>query len=210
MYTEGEPVYYYLTVTNEKYAHPELPPGSEAAILAGLHRIEEAEGDGPPIRLLGSGAILREVRSAAETLRADYGLSVEVYSATSFNELRREAADVLRWNRLHPTAAPRRSHVETLLGDSEVPVVAVTDYVANYAEQIRGFIPGPYAVLGTDGYGRSDSREKLRDFFEVDALHVVWVALSLLGEAGTLAAAVAEAYLVQSGIDPEKRPPRQS
>ena len=210
MYTEGEPVYYYLTVTNEKYAHPELPPGSEAAILAGLHRIEEAEGDGPPIRLLGSGAILREVRSAAETLRADYGLSVEVYSATSFNELRREAADVLRWNRLHPTAAPRRSHVETLLGDSEVPVVAVTDYVANYAEQIRGFIPGPYAVLGTDGYGRSDSREKLRDFFEVDARHVVWVALSLLVEAGTLAAAVAEAYLVQSGIDPEKRPPRQS
>jgi pyruvate dehydrogenase E1 component len=180
MVAEHEDVFFYITIMNENYGHPAMPEGAQEGILRGLHRIRAAEGE-PALRLLGSGAILREVEAAAELLAEDFGVQAEVWSATSFNELARDGMACERWNRLHPGEDERTPWIsQCLAGDA--PVVAATDYLRAFSEQVRPYLDAPYATLGTDGYGRSDFRKVLRRFFEVDRHHVVLTALRSLGD----------------------------
>ena len=186
MVERGEDVFYYITVMNENYAQPSLPPGSEAGVIAGMYRFatRAVEGAIATVRLVGSGAILREAIAAAELLAA-YGVASEIFSATSFSELARDAREVERRNRLHPTAPRERGHVETLLAGS-LPVVAASDYVRAYPQLIAPFVAGRFVALGTDGFGRSDTRAALRRFFEVDRQHIALAALQALAEDGSL------------------------
>jgi len=156
------------------------------------------------VRLLGSGTILREVRKAAEILRKDYKVAVDVWSATSINELSRDGLAVDRWNMLHPEEKPQVSYVEECLSRQEGPVIAATDYMKLYADQIRAFVPAPYKVLGTDGFGRSDSREKLRHFFEVNSSFVVVAALGELAKQGQIDVKVVSEAIKKYKLDPEK------
>ena len=201
MCTEQEDVFYYLTVMNENYVQPPLPEGVEDGILRGIYRLRERTGDGPRVQLLGSGAILREVAAAADLLESDFGVAADVWSVTSFTELRREGLDVERWNRLHPLEEARVSYVEEALAGRDGPYVAATDYMRSFADQIRPFVPGRYAVLGTDGFGRSDYRAKLRQFFEVDRHHVAVTALKALADEGKLEASVVQSAIERYGID---------
>ena len=208
MVTEHEDVFYYLTVMNENYVQPALPEGAEEAILRGMYRLRPApDGDGPVVQLLGSGAILNEVVAGAALLEADFGVRSDVWSVTSFTELRREGIEAERWNRLHPTEEPRRAHVETCLTGVEGPFVAATDYVRTLADQIRPFVPGRYTVLGTDGFGRSDYRRKLRSFFEVDRHHVAIAALKALADEGSIEPAVVQSAIERYGVDPDADAP---
>jgi len=209
MLAEQEDVFYYLTVMNENYAHPAKPEGCEEGVLRGMHLIREAEGDGPRVQMMGSGSILREVVAAAELLQEDYGVLADVWSATSWTELRRDGMEVERWNRLHPLDDPRQAWVETCLGDREGPVVAASDYVRAWPEGIRPWVRGRYTVLGTDGYGRSDRRATLRRFFEVDRHHVAVAALHALGQEGVIDPAIAAQAIAHHDIDPEAAPPWQ-
>jgi pyruvate dehydrogenase E1 component len=209
MVAEREDVFFYLTVMNENYPHPPLPAGAEEGILRGMHLIREVDGDGPRVQLMGSGAILREVMAAAELLHEDYGVGAAVWSATSFSELRREGLEAERWNRLHPTENRRPSYVEQQLARREGPVVAASDYMHAFADGIRPFVPGAYHVLGTDGFGRSDRRVKLRRFFEVDRHHVAVTALGALAAAGAVDPAIAAQAITRYDIDPEVAPPWQ-
>jgi pyruvate dehydrogenase E1 component len=207
--TDQEDVFYYVTVLNENYSQPAMPEGAEEGILRGMHLIREGEGDGPAVQLMGSGSILREVIAAAELLRDDYGVAADVWSVTSFTELRRDGMEAERWNLLHPTEPPRVPYVEERLAGRAGPVVASTDYVRAFAEQIRPHVPARYTVLGTDGYGRSDYRVKLRSFFEVDRHHVVVAALHALAQEGALDASVAAGAILRYDIDTEAVPPWQ-
>jgi pyruvate dehydrogenase E1 component len=201
MYEEQEDVFYYLTVMNENYVQPPLPEGVEEGILRGMYILREGTGDGPRVQLLGSGTILREVIAGAELLETDFGIASDVWSVTSFTELRREGLDVERWNRLHPLEEARVSYVEDVLAGREGPYVAATDSVRAFADQIRPFVPGRYAVLGTDGFGRSDYRAKLRQFFEVDRHHVAVTALKALADDGRIEASVVQSAIERYGID---------
>jgi pyruvate dehydrogenase E1 component len=202
MCTEQEDVFYYLTVMNENYAHPPLPEGAEDGILRGMYLLHEAPAEnGPKVQLLGSGAILREVEAGAELLASDFGVAADVWSVTSFTELRRDGMEVERWNRLHPTEPQRRPYVDECLAGREGPAVAASDYIRTFADQIRPFVPGRYAVLGTDGFGRSDYRVKLRQFFEVDRFHVAVAALKALADEGTIEPSVVQAAIERYGID---------
>ncbi|HNI09417.1 MAG TPA: pyruvate dehydrogenase (acetyl-transferring), homodimeric type, partial [Thiobacillaceae bacterium] len=206
MFQEQEDVFYYLTVMNENYSHPALPQGAEAGILKGLYRLSEgSKGKGkakkPRVQLLGSGTILREVMAAAELLEADWGVAADVWSATSFNELRREAQEVHRWNLLHPDKKQKQSYVEQCLDGSEGPIVAATDYLRAFPDQIRPYVHRRYVTLGTDGYGRSDSRAALRRFFEVDRHYVVLAALKALADEGVIPAGKAAEAIKKYGID---------
>ena len=169
MLEKREDVYYYITLLNENYHHPALPQGAEENVLRGLYLLQKSAAKKPKakVRLLGSGAILGEVLKATKMLADDFGVAADVYSATSFNLLARDGSDCARWNLLHTDKKPRVSHVEKLLGGDNTPVVAATDYVKMFAEQIRQFIPARYVALGTDGFGRSDTRQNLRRHFEV-------------------------------------------
>jgi pyruvate dehydrogenase E1 component len=169
-----------------------------------------AAADRPRVQLLGSGAILREVRAAAELLRNDWGVEADVWSVTSFSELRREGLAAERWNLLHPTDAPRSAVVSRELSGRRGPVVAATDYMKAHADQIRAFVPGRYVVLGTDGFGRSDTREKLRHFFEVNRYYVALAALKALMDDGELPPATVAKAIEKYGIDPGKPPPARS
>jgi len=188
MYEENQNIHYYITLLNENYHHPAMPKGAEEGIIKGIYPLESTNVSGkaktktPRVQLLGSGAILNEVRAAAELLRDDYKVGSDVWSVTSFGELARDGNHVTRWNRLHPDEKPKTSWVYDSLAKSQGPVIASTDYIRLQAEQIRSFVPAPYHVLGTDGFGRSDTREQLRAFFEVDRYHVVVAALSALAE----------------------------
>ncbi|GAB4297224.1 MAG: pyruvate dehydrogenase (acetyl-transferring), homodimeric type [Methylophaga sp.] len=186
MYEKQENVFYYITAMNENYQHPAMPEGVEEGIIKGLYKLKQGGKHKIKAQLLGSGTILREVEAAAELLEKDWKVSANVWSATSINELTRDGQDVDRYNRLHPGAEKKRSYVEQCLGDEPGVVVAATDYIRIYAEQIRPWIKAPYTVLGTDGFGRSDTREKLRSFFEVDRYHVVVATLSTLAEQGEI------------------------
>jgi len=210
MYAERESVFYYVTVMNENYPMPAMPAGVEQGILRGMYVLKElGAADAPRVQLLGSGAILREVLAAAELLQQDFGVGADVWSVTSFNELYRSGHDASRWNMLHPEQPPRRGYVADCLEGRRGPAVAATDYVGLYAEQIRGFLGSrPYRVLGTDGFGRSDTREGLRRFFEVDRRHVALAALTELAAAGELPAARVTEAIAKYGIDPEKPHPR--
>jgi pyruvate dehydrogenase E1 component len=209
MYVECENVYYYLTVMNEKYVQPEMPEGAEAGILRGMYRVREGLGQGTRVQLLGSGTILREVIAAAEMLEHDHDISADVWSVTSFNELARDGQDVDRWNLLHPEEERRLSFVERQLARTSGPVIATTDYMRAHAEQIRAYVPREYRTLGTDGWGRSDGREKLRRFFEVDRNYVCVAALSALARDGAVDRTRVADAIRKYGIDTERPGPRQ-
>ena len=199
--------FYYVTMMNENYAQPSLVPGSEDAIVKGLYRFRTAaEGASEPVRLVGSGAILREVIAAADLLRSDWGVEAEIWSATSFSELARNAEAAARWNRLHPESEPRVSHVAACLGGG-APVIAATDYVRAYPQLIATHVDARYVVLGTDGFGRSDTRAKLRSFFEVDRHHIVLAALDALARDGRIARTVPKDAVARYGLGGDTPPP---
>ncbi|HEY5789904.1 MAG TPA: pyruvate dehydrogenase (acetyl-transferring), homodimeric type [Gammaproteobacteria bacterium] len=186
MFKEQQNVFYYVTCMNENYVHPAMPEGCAEGIVRGMYLLQPSTGSGPRVQLLGSGTILREVLAAAELLRLDFGVAADVWSVTSFNELRRDGLDAERWNLLHPAAEARVPYVAQCLAGRPGPVVASTDYMKLYADQIRPWVRGSYKVLGTDGFGRSDTRKALRRFFEVDRHYVVLAALSALADEGAV------------------------
>jgi pyruvate dehydrogenase E1 component len=207
MYQEQESVFYYITCMNENYQHPAMPAGAEKGILGGMYRLREAGAGKVPVTLFGSGTILREVEAAAELLSRDYGVAAEVFSVTSFSELRKDALETERWNMLHPGKVPRRNFVQQALEGCKGPFIAATDYMKTVSDQIRQWVPGHYVVLGTDGFGRSDSRAELRRFFEVDRHYVVVAALKALADEDKLGASVVAQAMKAYGIDPEKPNP---
>jgi pyruvate dehydrogenase E1 component len=221
MYAEQEDLFYYLTVMNENYQHPAMPEGEGVTegILKGMYLFREGgparKGRGrakprPRVQLLGSGTILREVIAGADLLAGDFGVDADIWSVPSFTELRREGLDAERWNLLHPTEPPRQSYVTSCLAGRPGPVVASTDYVKAFADQIRPFVPGAYRVLGTDGFGRSDYRRKLRRFFEVDRYFVALAALQALAQEGAVPAETVAKAIAKYGIDPDKPNPARS
>ncbi|MEO8859518.1 MAG: pyruvate dehydrogenase (acetyl-transferring), homodimeric type [Burkholderiaceae bacterium] len=208
MFVEREDVFYYITMMNENYAHPPLVAGSEAGIVKGMYRFSEGAGDDARrVRLLGSGTILREAIEAARMLQSDFGVAADVWSVTSFTELRRDGLKCQRWNMLHPGQAPRTSYVEQCLGRNDAPVIAVTDYMRQFADQIRAFVSTSYTVLGTDGYGRSDTRKQLRNYFEVDRRFIAVAALKALADQGRLPMGTVADAILKYQIDPERPDP---
>lgn len=203
MYEKQEGVFYYITAMNENYRHPGMPEGVEEGIIKGLYQLKSGGKHKLKAQLLGSGTILREVEAAAELMENDWGVSADVWSATSINELVREGNDVERYNRLHPTAEKKQSYISQCLDDKAGVVVASTDYIRAYAEQLRPWIKQRYVVLGTDGYGRSDTRERLRNFFEVDRYHVVVATLYALADEGAIKHDVVAKAIEQYGINPD-------
>jgi pyruvate dehydrogenase E1 component len=212
MLEQQEDVYYYITVMNENYGHPDLPKDVEADIIKGMYLFKDAgkpkKGE-PRVQLLGSGTILREVIAAAELLEKDFGVSADIWSVPSFSEVRRDGFDAERWNRLHPEAEPRLSHVTALLQGRQGPAIAATDYVREYADQIRAFMPDGmrYTVLGTDGFGRSDTRANLRGFFEVDRYWIAHAALAALAKDGKVNAKDVSRAIKTYKLDPDKPNP---
>jgi len=222
MLTEQEDCYFYITLVNENYVHPEMPEGAAEGIIRGMYLLQAQRDSGlgtrdsenqtqsaPTVNLLGSGTILRECIAAAVLLDKDFGVASNLYSCPSFNELRRDGVDVERHNRLHPLAEPRTTFVSQVLASARGPVIAATDYVRAYAEQIRPYLPRGthYNVLGTDGYGRSDTRANLRRFFEVDRYQIAVAALSALADEGTVARQVVADAIAKYGIDAERPNP---
>jgi pyruvate dehydrogenase E1 component len=223
MLQEQEDVYYYVTVMNENYAHPDMPAGAEADIIKGMYLFRDSgigngeSGKGktkakniPTVQLLGSGTILREVIAAAELLDKEFGVACDIWSCPSFSELRRDGFDAERWNRLHPMdKSPRKAHVTACLEDRAGPAIAATDYVREYADQIRAFMPNGkrYTVLGTDGFGRSDTRANLRAFFEVDRYWIAHAAIAALAAEGKMNPEDVARAIKQWKLDPEKPNP---
>lgn len=215
MYQDGENVFYYLTTLNENYQMPAMPEGAEQGIIKGMYALSQSDSKSKQkVQLLGCGSILREVQAAAELLQQDWDVAADVWATPSLNELARDGADCERWNRLHPDATPRQSWVEQCLADTQGPVIASTDYVRNFAEQIRAYVPGDYHVLGTDGFGRSDSRAALRAHFEVDRHYIVVAALKALADQQKsskakkkISAQTVLAAMQQYGIDADKPNP---
>ena len=205
MLKEQEDVFYYVTLMNENYSHPAMPEGSREGILKGMYLFQQGgDSKSPRVQLLGSGTILREAIAAADLLKNDFGVDADVWSVPSFTELRREGLEVERWNMLHPTSPQRRSYVETCLADRRGPAVAVTDYIKAFADQIRPYVPRRYRVLGTDGFGRSDYRKRLRSFFEVDRYYVALAALKALADEEQIPASKVDAAIKKYSIDPRE------
>ncbi|USP04945.1 pyruvate dehydrogenase (acetyl-transferring), homodimeric type [Vibrio sp. LQ2] len=206
MYGEQENVFYYLTLMNENYAHPAMPEGSEEGIRKGIYKLETLSGSKGKVQLMSSGTIMNEVRKAAVILSEEYGTASDVYSVTSFNELARDGQDAERYNMLHPEAEAKVPYIASVMGTE--PAIAATDYMKNYADQVRAFIPAEsYKVLGTDGFGRSDSRENLRRHFEVNAGYVVVAALNELAKRGEVEKSVVAEAIKKFNIDTEKTNP---
>ena len=208
MYNQGENRFYYITTMNENYIQPEMPQGVEDGIIQGMYQFKVSTAPGDlRVQLLGCGAILREVEAAAAILESDYQVAADIWSMTSVNQLQREGKAVQRWNLLHPEAEPRVPYVTRLLRDASGPAVAATDYIKAYADQIREFVPGSYTVLGTDGFGRSDTRSKLREFFEISREYIVLAALKALADEGQIENARVTQAISALGIDPDKSNP---
>jgi pyruvate dehydrogenase E1 component len=207
MYQDQDNVFYYVTVMNENYAQPPMPKGVEEGIVKGMYLLQKGGRRKQRVQLLGSGTILREVIAAAELLEKDWGVSADVWSVTSFNELRRDGQDAERWSMLHPTRKPRAPYVTDQLKGAAGPIVAATDYIRAYADQIRPYLSQHYVTLGTDGYGRSDMRSQLRKFFEVNRYYVAVAALKSLADEGQVEASVVGKAIKQYKIDPEKPNP---
>jgi pyruvate dehydrogenase E1 component len=212
MYAEQESVFYYITCMNENYVHPPLPQGEgiTEGILRGMYLLDsggKSKKGRPRVQLMGSGTILREVQSAAKILDDRFGVDADVFSVTSFSELRREAMAAERWNELHPLEKPRTSYVTDCLAGRSGPFIAATDYMKTVPDQIRQWVPGRYVTLGTDGYGRSDGRKALREFFEVDEHSIVVAALKALADDGAVKGELVEGAIREFGIDPDKRDP---
>ena len=208
MYVDQENIFYYITVMNENYEQPALPAGTEEDILKGMYKFQAgADNDSPRVQLIGSGTIFRESVAAAELLRDDWGVEADLWSCPSFNELSRDGQSCERWNRLHPTETQKQSHVSRCLENAKGPVIASTDYIRAFAEQIRAYISAPYTVLGTDGFGRSDTRENLRSFFEVNRYHIVIAALKSLADNGEFDLAKVDVAIAKYDINPEVTAP---
>jgi pyruvate dehydrogenase E1 component len=207
MYQEQENVFYYITCMNENYTHPAMPNGVEEGILKGMYPFSIGGRGKVRVQLMGSGAILREVIAAAELLEHEYDIPADIWSVTSFSELRREGHTVERWNNRHPTSPPRKAFVEQCLGDKNGPFVAATDYMKIVPDQIRQWIPGRFSVLGTDGYGRSDDRKALREHFEVDRHSIVVEALKALADDGMVDPQTVAEALSKFGLEPDKPDP---
>jgi pyruvate dehydrogenase E1 component len=208
MFELQEDVFYYITVMNENYQHPDMPEGVEEGIIKGMYLLHESPKKSKQhVQLLGSGTILREVIEAARLLKEDFSVSSDIWSVTSFNELRRDGLAIERYNRMHPEKPAQQSFVTQQLAGRTGPIIATTDYMRLYAEQIRPFIQEPYVTLGTDGYGRSDTRARLRHFFEVDAKYIVVTALSALAEQGEVPKSMVIDAMKRYGVDPEKIDP---
>jgi pyruvate dehydrogenase E1 component len=209
MFKDQDDVYYYITLMNENYPHPAMPKGAEEGIRRGMYLFREGAGkkNAPRVQLLGCGTILREVIAAAELLENDFGVAADVWSCPSFNELRRDGIAAERWNLLHPSQTPRKSYVEQCLDGRQGPVIASTDYMRAFAEQIRPFVTQRYVCLGTDGFGRSDYRVALRKFFEVNRHYVVVAALKSLADEGVVPKPKVAEAIATYGIDPERPPP---
>ena len=209
MFVDQEDITFYLTLMNENYSHPDMPMGAEEGIIKGLYRMVETKKPGKKhVNLMGSGTILVQAIEAAKMLEADFGVTSDIWSATSFNELARDGQDAARHNRLKPLDEKQVPYVTQTLSKAKGPIIAATDYMKNYAEQIRAFVPNSYTVLGTDGFGRSDSRVNLRRFFEVDANHIAAAAMSELFEAGAVTKADMQKALTKYDIDGDKPNPR--
>jgi pyruvate dehydrogenase E1 component len=207
MMVDQEDVFFYITLMNENYSHPGLREGTEEGILKGMYPLRTGEGSGPRVQLLGSGTILREVLAGADLLEEDFGVTADVWSVTSFTELRREGMAVDRWNMLHPTEEPRVPWVRRSLAGREGPVIASTDFIRTFADGIRPFVDRPYRVLGTDGFGRSDYRRKLRRFFEVDRHYVAIAALTELADQGSVERSVVQQAIEKYEIDADRPAP---
>jgi pyruvate dehydrogenase E1 component len=208
MHEKQENVFYYITVMNENYIHPDMPKGVEEGIIKGMYLLQESKKKSKQhVQLMGSGTILREVIKAAQMLHEDYSITSDIWSVTSFNELRRDGLAVERYNAMHPQEKEQKSYVTTQLKGRPGPVIAATDYMRLYADQIRSYVPNHYVTLGTDGYGRSDTRERLRHFFEVDAKFIALAALNaLVAEGGVDKSKVVDA-IKRYGINPNKLDP---
>jgi len=200
-------VFYYISVMNENYQQPAMPKGAEEGIIKGMYLLQGGGKRRKKVQLLGAGTILREVIAAAELLDKDWSIDADIWSVTSFIELRREAQDVERWNRLHPLQDKRICYIEKALKDKRGPVIAATDYVQVYADQIRKWVPGSYTTLGTDGFGRSDTRVQLRKHFEVNAQYVAVAALMALADDGQFPAGKVQEAIEKYGINPDKPNP---
>ena len=207
MFEDKENCFYYLTTMNENYVQPAMPEGAEAGIIKGMYRFAKGAKGKHRVQLMGAGTILNEVREAAKILKESFDVESDIWSLTSVNELTREGQAVDRWNLLHPEAKPKRSYVSEQLDGAEGPVVIATDYMKNYAEQLRKYIANPMTVLGTDGFGRSDSREALRHFFEVDRHFITLAALKALADQGEIKSSVVAEAIKSFAIDPEKTNP---
>ena len=211
MYEEQESIFYYLTVTNENYAQPALADDSSVkeGILKGMYKFKASENTDGKLRthIFGSGAIMNEVLSAQRILEEKYHIATDVYSVTSYKELRRDGLDVERWNMLHPTEKPRVPYVSQVLADASGVFVAASDYMKMLPDSIARWVPGPLTSLGTDGFGRSDGRKALRDFFEVDSRHIALAALTSLARQGNLDMDVVSGAIEELEIDPEKANP---
>ena len=210
MFKKQENVFYYITTMNENYSHPGLSKGQEKNIVKGMYLLQKGKKGKTRVQLLGSGSILREAIAAADLLSADFKVEADIWSCTSFNQLKRDGDDVSRWNMLHPDKKPKMSHVEKCLLDTDGPVVAATDYVKLFADQIRAYVPRSYSVLGTDGFGRSDSRQALRKHFEVDRYYIAVASLNALMEDGSVSFKTVNAAIKKYGIDPNKNNPLMS
>ncbi|MBV2359177.1 pyruvate dehydrogenase (acetyl-transferring), homodimeric type [Thalassococcus sp. CAU 1522] len=209
MFEDQEDVFFYLTLMNENYRHPEMPMGAEEGIIKGLYRLKKTTRPGKKhVNLMGSGTILVQAMQAAEMLETDFGVTSDIWSATSFNELARDCQDAARFNRLNPFAEPKKSYIARQLDGVKGPIIAATDYMKNYAEQVRACVPGRYTVLGTDGFGRSDSRVNLRRFFEVDANHIAAAAMVDLWREGAVSEKDVATALKKYDIDGGKPNPR--
>ena len=209
MYQDKENVYYYVTVMNENYAHPDMPEGCAEGIIKGLYCLAPSALKKPKLKvqLMGSGTILREVEAAAAILKSDYKVEADIWSATSINLLRRDGLDCERWNMMHPESDARVPYVTEQLRGKQGPVICATDYIKSYGEQLRPYIEARYVVLGTDGYGRSDTRAKLRQHFEVDRQYIVVAALKALADDGQLAASEVTKAIKAFGLDVDKLNP---
>jgi pyruvate dehydrogenase E1 component len=211
MFENKESVFYYITVMNENYEHPELKKGAEEGIIKGMYLLQEASKEKEikhRVQLLGSGTILLEVLEAAKLLAEDFQVGADIWSVTSFNQLTREARDIERWNSFHPNEKPKEAYVTSCLKDTKGPVIAATDYIRQYSDQIRGFIgQKKYITLGTDGFGRSDSRKELRYFFEVDRYYIAYTALKALADEGSIPIEKLLAAREKYRINPDKPNP---
>lgn len=207
MYQLHDKVFYYITLMNENYSHPDMPKGSEEGILKGIYCLQEGDEKGKKVQLMGSGTILREVIAAAELLKTDFGVNADVWSVTSVNELAREAINCSRWNQLHPLKKSRKSYLETQLQGRKGPAVIATDYTRAFVSQLREFIPMSFSTLGTDGFGRSDTRDRLREFFEVNRYYIVVAALKALADDGEIDNKIVQQAIKSYGIDSEKPNP---
>jgi len=208
MLEQKESVYFYITAMNENYVHPAMPDGAEEGIIKGIYKLKSTGGKNKlRVRLLGGGTILREVIAAAEMLSNDWNIDADIFSVTSFNELARDGLATERWNMLHPQETPRVPFITQVLGDDDSPVISSTDYMKSYSDQVREYVPANFVALGTDGFGRSDTREKLREFFEVDRRYVTIAALHALAMDGKIENSVVANAIQQYAVDPDKPDP---